>query len=364
MSAEQQSSNSCPIPAGKVQNRRSDTIDVLKGLGIFFVVTNHCFARTTRKFGANEVTDDFWLYWVNRFIHFAVPMFLFIACALLTRSLTKTWDLSSYSKSRWRKNVVPYLIASLGYTLLSAGTWTIDATFFRNLGVNILTGKGYFHLYFTVVLIQAAIAVPILVYFLKKGRLTWPIALATGLCLQLIFFVLQRELWRFERPGSLLVWYCVPVLLGLAVGTDKELTQRLHPHRWVLLTSSILLGVIYSTISALPLKGVAISSDAINGAYSAYSGLLGISFWVLASEYPKGRIRTQLAELGRHSLPLFLIHPLLMHLLGGPRMTELLSRVPAAGVIYWICILVGSFALAKAILKTTIGRRAIGEDPV
>lgn len=340
--------------------RRLDSIDVLKGFGILFVVTNHCFARTTRKFAGSEVTDDSLLYFINRFIHFAVPLFLFVSCALLTSSLLKRYELGRYAKSRWRKNVVPYIIASLGYFGLMAGQVSAETAhgpyqFLEQL----LTGKAYFHLYFTVVLIQAAVAVPIFVRFLRGRTLDWRWTLLVALALQWATFYFQRDVLQASRPGSLLIWYWVPLLLGLAVASDPGLKERLKPHRWQLLVGAIVLGVAYSIVSVWDGSG----SDWINGFYALYTGILAITLWVSVDEFPRGWVRTLLAALGQISLPVFLVHPAIMHYLGGPRVTSWIGQLPGAGFWYWALVLGLSVLAARHILHFALGRYLLGESP-
>lgn len=336
---------------------------MLKGLGILFVITNHCFARGTRKFGTGPITEDPILYFGNRFIHFAVPLFLFISCALLTRSLVKSFDIPTYSKNRWRKTVVPYLVASLAYYLLTSWPALNSVEAYRDLVVQVLTGKAYFHLYFTVVLIQASILVPLLMKFVRSRVLEWRHALFLAMILQWAVFQLQREILQTERPGSFIFWYLVPLFLGVAVGTDQGLKERLKPSsRWLFWTS-VFFGLAYSSASIVHLFGWSASSDLINGLYSAYTGVLAITLWVVCDHLPRGKSRVLLSRLGRVSLPLFLIHPAIMYLMGGPRITAVLAPIPGAGVIYWFIVLAVSYLCAILLLRLRLGRLLLGEPP-
>ena len=131
---------------------RDDAVDVIKGIGIFFVATNHCFSRTARKFLGVEVTEDLVLYAINRAIHFAVPVFLFVSCAMLARSFTARPDMRRYATARFRKTIVPYVVASILYYFLVFGTlWPPT---WPDLLARTATGRAHFHLYFTIVLIQ------------------------------------------------------------------------------------------------------------------------------------------------------------------------------------------------------------------
>ena len=341
---------------------RSDAIDVLKGLGIFFVVLNHCFARGSRKFLGIPVTDDFWLYAVNRTIHFAVPMFLFVSSLLLAQSLSRTWNPARYFYARWRKTAIPYLVASVAYSALFSGFPWNSADGWNRLGVQILTGKASFHLYFTVVLIQASVAIPLLVLWVGKKRFPWAAAFVVGVGLQVLIYWAQRQWLHWERPGSIILWYAVPLLLGLSIGLDPGAKASVRACRkWILLLV-ITSGFAYVATSVSVFSGRSASSDSINVAYAIYTGSLALWLWTLADKYPSGIARSMLNGLGRASLPLFLIHPAVMYALGGPKITAIIQSLPAPLFVFWLLTLFISFVLAKGILLTRVGRWVLGES--
>lgn len=333
----------------------------MKGIGILFVVLNHCFARGSRKFLDIRVTDDPWMYGINRAIHFAVPLFLFISCALLARSLANSYDLKRYAKARWRKTVIPYLVASFAYSTLYLGAPWGDRWRLPRFLSELALGKASFHLYFTVVLIQVSVAIPILVALTRRRPWNFPLVAAIVVVSQVAVYELQRQVFRFTYPGSTILWYIAPLLIGMAVGLCKDSTVRLRAYvPWYLLgAAASLAGYIY--VSILPLLGGPASSDMMNASYAAYSAFLSLLLWTLVPTWKWERGRRFFRSLGVVSLPLFLIHPAVMHFLGGPRATGVLASIPGGIVLYFLVTLGVSYLLAVGLYKTRIGQMILGQ---
>lgn len=341
---------------------RQDGIDFLKGFGIFFVVTNHCFSRGSRKFLGTPVTEDIALYALNRAIHFAVPMFLFVSCVLLAKSLAKNFDLQRYSYSRLRKSVVPYVAASLCYFVLTNWTQREKIQVLPEIARQVFVGKAYFHLYFTVVLIQVSILMPALVKLLRTLKYSWRLIAIVAVVLQIIAFSLQRHWLHLDRPGSVFIWYLVPILLGAALGcqmfTVEDLKKDLVPLQ--VITATALLTYVLSSIA--PLLGWSTPSDLINGSYAIFTAGFALWLWVVVPDKPQGAFRTVFSSLGAISLPVFLVHPAIMHILGGPRISPLLGSGATSLLIYWAITLVASYAAAKLGLRVSWIRWILGES--
>jgi surface polysaccharide O-acyltransferase-like enzyme len=338
---------------------RNDAVDVIKGIGILFVVTNHCFARTSRKFLGVEVTEDLALYAINRAIHFAVPVFLFVSCALLARSFAKRSEVLPYARSRFRKTAIPYLIASILYYFLVFGTLAPDT--WADLSHRIITGRAHFHLYFTIVLIQISVIVPLLVKGLATRKLPWQFAALGAVVLQVAMYTIQREWLQWERPGSVFLWYLVPIFLGVAVGRDRGATDDIQRSTPLLGGIAVVSMAAYVWSSVAPLRGAEASSDLINLTYALFTAALALVLWAAAPTWPTGRLRTYLRKLGEVSLPLFLVHPAIMFLLGGPRITSLLKLLPGPMLVYWALTLTMSYGFAVIATKLRLGQIILGQ---
>jgi surface polysaccharide O-acyltransferase-like enzyme len=353
-----------PAPKNEQKVQRNEAIDVLKGIGITFVLLNHSFARGSRKFLGTSVTEDPILYAINRAIHFAVPVFLFISCALLARSLAKRFDVGKYAKSRARKTLVPYLVASLLYFLWSNGNPFTSAWDLQRLGVNLVTGKASFHLYFTVVLLQAGVAIPFLISLSNGRKWSIPVAFGAGIAAQLAIYSAQRAWFGWQNPGSVLLWYILPLVLGIAVGMDTESTEKLKK-RLPLLGIATLVGlVVYVWVSVGKFYGHPGTSDQINGSYAVFTATLSLFLWTVSSEWPKGVARSYFNAIGRVSLPVFLVHPFVMSLAGGPRLTNVFLAVPGGWLLYFLTIVAVSYGFAIVFSKLGVGRWVLGQGPL
>lgn len=341
---------------------RNDAIDVLKGIGIFFVVANHCFARGSRKFLDAEVTETIGLYAINRAIHFAVPMFLFISCVLLAKSLAKNFDLKRYSLARFRKTVIPYIVASVSYYLLILYSNGSSQFSWGDLVRQMAYGKAYFHLYFTVVLIQVSVAIPFLVRYFHCRKFGWVTIALGAMALQMVIYTLQRTIFHFERPGSIILWYVVPVLLGSALGASSFNIDDLAKYSGTLKWTTLLAGALYVLSSIAPLLSFPTSSDMINGSFVAFTASVAMLLFVHAPRFPMGTSRKLFARLGQVSLPLFLVHPAIMHFLGGPRVSVLLGDGPGSLFVYWVLTLLLSFGIGALATRFGPFRLILGES--
>jgi surface polysaccharide O-acyltransferase-like enzyme len=348
------------VPESGARVHREDAVDVVKGFAIFFVILNHCLARTSRKYLDREVTGDTALYFVNRLIHFAVPTFLFITCLLLTQSLLKNSDLRRYASARFRKTLVPYLLACFSYTMLYSGWPFLNFDSTRAFLERTISGQLAFHLYFTVVQIQVAVALPILVQAVRRPFRTLGFAILFGLILQALVLVLQREVLGLPRPGSFIGWYVLPITLGFTLALAPELADRARRHRshygWLALVS----GVVYASVSA-GLPGA--TSDMISLSFSLFSGLVGLAIYFYSLDVPTGGLRTAWATLGQISLPVFLVHPAVMHLLGGPTITRSMARIPFSPIFFWLATLGLSVLAGLGLTRSRIGRVLLGDWP-
>lgn len=362
--ADESAHGSSPSPQPTSAVQRNEAIDVLKGIGITFVLLNHSFARGSRKFLGTSVTDDPILYAINRAIHFAVPVFLFISCALLARSLAKRFDLGKYARSRVRKTLVPYLVASLLYFLWSNGNPFTTAWDWQRLGVNLLTGKSSFHLYFTVVLLQAGVAIPFLISLSNGRKWSIPVAFGAGIAAQLAVYAAQRAWFGWQNPGSVLLWYILPLVLGIAVGMDTASTEKLRKHLPMLGLATVAGLAIYVWVSVGKFYGHPGTSDQINGSYALFTATLSLFLWTVSSEWPKGIARTYFNAIGRVSLPVFLVHPFVMSLAGGPRLTNIFLAIPGGWFLYFLTIVSISYGFAIGFSKLGVGRWVLGQGPL
>lgn len=358
---------------------RRTVFDVLKGVGILEVIVHHSLGHAGRKF-AEEGTLEWWsLRLVNRVLHFAIPLFLLVSAALLTQSLVKRPDWKRFTHRRVARTLWPYLLWTAVYLafrflVLRVGndTWIAQYDYpivgtltgpqmfvdLNELARELIWGKAYFHLYFMVVLLQLAIVLPLVIA--GSRRLAWGFGATAAAAAggQIAVFFLQRHLLQVATPASMAIWYVPSILLGVWVGVDMERWNAAWPRVKGPLLAATLPGLALYLGCAIALeRGAAVDSILFNAAFSLYT--IGVSLLLLghAPRIARTGLGAFLAKFGRVSLPMFLVHPIFLHYLGGPRISKLLNLlpVPALGTILVV------LALSYAFARLTMGLRL---DPV
>lgn len=315
-------------------------LDAARALGIVLVVGLHCAGRTSRTFEIKFSGSWWFLFGCARFADFAVPMFLAISAFLWARSSATGWK-------RVAGAVWPYAVWSILFAAPKifhdlrhpSGTkpWTyVDIA---------VWGKAAFHLYFLSVLIQSALLFPA-VKRLVAGR-TFLQALLIAVSLQGAVLVVQSLVqWPgfqrglFPYPGATAFWYLLILIpaawLGAHAPLDREKVKRLV---WVTGPAALVLLALHLWAQAQEALGRSVNGYLENGAQQAYTlaaTLFVLTLFDLREGDLQGRIRSVAAWLGASTLPIYLLHPIAMNLLGGPRIHRFLAILPLAPVGYLI----------------------------
>ena len=232
-------------------------IDLFRGLTILEVVTHHttgmAFRYTTPGTLEHEVLSV-----LNRTLHFAVPAFMFLSATLLTASLLKRFDARTYFTRRVVRGGWPYLLWSVLYALWYV--WTEQRppevltdpakwTFY------LLYGKASYHLYFLLVALEAYFILPLLLP-LARRKPGIPLVFLVGVVVQLGLFLLNRHVLKFQFPASTILWYMLPVLLGVGVGANlRTFPDWWRRHWWLLVGLMLLAYAAYLPTSLANLRG-------------------------------------------------------------------------------------------------------------
>lgn len=351
-----------------VEDRRT-VFDVLKGIGILEVIAHHSLGHAGRKF-TEEGSIEWWsLRLVNRTLHFAIPLFLLVSAALLTQSLLKRPDWRRFAQRRVSRTLWPYLLWTGVYLLfrwrvlqVGSDTWIAEYTYpligtlrgpqmfvdLNELWRELVWGKAYFYLYFMVVLLQLAIVLPLVIAFSR--RLAWGFgrtaAAAAGL--QIAMFFLQREVLHVLTPASMVLWYVPSVLLGVWIGIDMDRWKARWSGVRLPLAAALAVGFPAYMACAITLeRGGSMNSIVFNSAYSIYTIAASLLLFGLAPSIAAVKAGGFLALFGRVSLPMFLVHPMILHWLSGPRITAALNLLPVPAVGTIILATVASYAFAR-----------------
>lgn len=335
-----------PPRADRTRADRSLAIDAVKGVGILEVVAHHSLGQSASLFAKK---GD-WAWTTMRAIawatNFAIPLFLLLSAMLLAGSLLKQPDVPRFVGRRVSRTLWPYLAWTAIYWLLRFRTnpHTFDNP--RKLAVEALTGKAMYHLYFMVILLQLSVAVPFVVAALRGRRVGFPAILLVSAALQLAFFLLNRVPGlTVSSPGSLLTWYVGPLLLGVWIGLNREDWAEAWRREWPLLTFvAVVTGVAFAALSVRNELKLPIESLTYNGLSVLFRVAASLALLGAATPLAATRLGPLLAALGRYSLAIYLVHPAILKLLGGPRISHVFGHLPAPAL--WTILTVTALSYA------------------
>ncbi|MGV3618340.1 MAG: acyltransferase family protein [Fimbriimonas sp.] len=303
-------------------------------------------------------------------LHFAIPLFLLASAVLLTGSLLRNPDWPRYTKRRFTRTLWPYFLWSVAYlgfrlAFLRVGSDTewITRSYpllgtvsgprvlvdIPTLVADLAWGKVYYHLYFLVVLLQLAVLLPFVILSVRGPRLSFGAAVLGAVVGQIAVFLLQSLWLRVPYPASLVLWYVPSLVVGAWIGAHREAWTAIWPRTrgWIALGASV--GAAIYLPSAIAMQsGRNIDGLLFNLGFSAYAFGVALLLLGYAPQIAETRIARYLAPLGRVSLAVFLIHPAILHLLSGPRITAILDRLPVSPLWSTLSVLVISYALARA----------------
>src|SRR5688572_1913727 len=311
----------------------------------------------------------------NRLLHFAIPTFLLVSALLLARSLSKSEkpNIARYFDRRVVRTLRPYIVWSFAYLFARAyivkvgsdihpytvnlpGDWSITGpnVFLdpAELKYYFLWGKAYFHLYFLSVLLQLSIVLPLIVWLMKRARPTFAAVVVASLFLQFAAYLLQANVWRSPHPASTLAWYVPPLLIGTWLGMNwkswPDLWER--SKKWFL-ACAVFSGVPYLWLSSLEFQNVTVSNLAHNASLATYGTTMALVLLGLSGSFKTdGKVAAILASLGMISLPLFVIHPAILHLMGGPTISSILDAIPGSPLIVLGLVLGVTLAITRILI--------------
>jgi len=335
---------------------RLTAIDTFRGLTILEVVGHHTTGMALRYAEAGTLAHEALLV-INRTLHFAVPAFVFLSAVVLTRSLLKRFEPGRYFWRRLTRGGWPYLLWTALYALWYV--WTGQRTPETLTDPErwqywLLYGKGSFHLYFLLVALEVYVVLPLL---LPLARLRPPITvmLGVGLAAQFGVYLLNREVLRLPFPASTVLWYLLPVLLGLGVGARlDEFQEWWRRRRWAVVPLLALAYVLYLPVALAYLRGDSVTPVVYSSLSWSFTALTALTLLGLAYRLQQrpGPLIRAIATLGTVSLPIYLIHPAVL---------QALERLfPPDGDPVRLALTVAAFALVALLLPAWIGRRLLG----
>ncbi|MCW5943027.1 MAG: acyltransferase [Fimbriimonadaceae bacterium] len=364
---------------------RERAFDAAKGVLILAVVLHHCSTLGARL-GTVEGSKTWWAIQLgSRALHFAVPTFLLLSMLLLARSEAgrERLEWGRFYRRRLEGLVVPYLVWWGIYVAVrlfvfrdSHDARTVSATWFgwhfqtyallsspRNLLFSLVFGKAWFHLYFLAVLIQAAAAFPVM-FLAVRGRFrSLPSILITATVLQFGVYGIQK-LVRFPTPASTFLWYLPALLVGVWLGTRREsLREQLAAWRPLLAVVAAASLAAYFWFGFLSLTGRSFESVWFNWAHQWFAvgtGLLLLDGFLQVRDW---RGWGQLLWLGALSLPIYLLHPILLRFFERPPIRSwVIACAGAAPLVLAGAALLGSLMVTMSLVHARVSRVLFGRS--
>ncbi|WP_334073995.1 acyltransferase [Paenibacillus sp. A14] len=212
---------------------RLPQLDIFRAFAIFSVIQVHAtsYAAGWQALGA----PGFYFYnWMNIFFRIGTSSFIFLSSFVLfynyyekpvNRSL-----IGRFYKKRLTYIILPYILVSFCYFLVVV--WIQKdflnqsfAQLLQSLGVKLLTGTAYTHLYFIFISIQFYILFPLLLGLVqwmrnKKWAAFW--IFPAGLAVQWVFFFWNKYYLELPNKGSYAPSYMSFYMLGAVVAIYFE----------------------------------------------------------------------------------------------------------------------------------------------
>ncbi len=322
-------------PQAPPTNRQHlEWLDLFRGVAILGVIVIHALSRFLREARPGSA-PWYGLAVVHEAAHFAVPGFLLLSAMVNTASLLRRSSLRGYFLSRAQTVLWPYLLWSVIYL---AYTHTQHAFRWRDAPAMVLWGRGYFHLYFLWVLLQLLLLLPLLVRLVRRQPPFAPVALA-AVVLTLGVYAANRYAVHNPNFSRSVFWYVPVVALGLWLGSPLALlSQRLRRAAPWAAALTVAGFALYAPLSIQAQRGQPVNTFLYQVGEWIYSSSASLLLLALCSRWSGTGPLTRLMDaVGRWSLPIYLVHPLVLRLMDfGPRYTRAAGLYPSA-LLYIVC---------------------------
>jgi surface polysaccharide O-acyltransferase-like enzyme len=307
---------------------RVESLDVFRGWMILAVVGIHVTGAAMNVRGIEFITSDAMLV-LNRTLQFAVPGFLFMTALVFGMQFRdREFRAREFYSKRWRGVIVPYVVWTAVYILWHvSGPGTIHQLVeVRRWMTLLVEGKGFYHLYFLIVVIQFYAILPGVLWCLRRVDMRRPASVVAWIvavmAVQVGWYWLNRTTLRIGNIGSIVFSYSAVLGIGALAGRllpEIKTSALVLPTKWLGLSLG---AVIVSWGWCVPTWFAALRQQPVN-AFSAQASLwvyaLAWSALVLVAclvaesiRKPDSRVYRLLLVLGSSSMQIYLLHPMLL----------------------------------------------------
>lgn len=173
-------------------------IHLIRALSCLMILLIHVTAAT---YYFHDQQHVWYTLALNQLCRYGICLFMLISGFLLFyHNKRKGYDAKTYWRSRTMKVVVPFLICTIFYQIITYTTIGISPIFlsFEYFYQMLFLGKGFYHLWFLSVMIQFYTLFPLLQKAANKKK-QWHILLVTACIVQLLFLKLLPHYLHWEK---------------------------------------------------------------------------------------------------------------------------------------------------------------------
>jgi surface polysaccharide O-acyltransferase-like enzyme len=357
-----QASDAVPVK----QKVRLDFLDAAKGLGILGVMLLHSTGNSSHALLQPD-TSGWWLdTFINRFLSFAVPMFLCVSAFLWARGSAGKPGFWTGTGRRFCAILFPYTVWSVLFILwqhYSEGIAFHSLLSKRSIYNDIFWGKAYFHLYFLAILLQAALLFPFMNWVATRTRFL--VCLTVSIFCQAIVFYAQSKLDLFRFPGSSPFWYVTSFMPAVWLGAHWTIPeQKLRKLFWSCSALGVVSGAAYLWLQTLDLMKTNHWGVFENPVLQVF--VFGAAFALIAGLALLHRFESLLWRwlcwFGAASLPFYLIHPMVLHFLGGPMVSPFLKGIPAGAILSYAMLIIATFLVTMVLSISKLDKLLFGRS--
>ncbi|MEW5883587.1 MAG: acyltransferase [Armatimonadota bacterium] len=347
--------------------RRDLTFDILKGIAILEVVTHHVLGMAARRYVEEGTAGWLLVVMLNRVLHFAVPTFLLVSALLLARSLSKhdepNWWL--FLKRRVLRTGYPYLVWTALY--LAVRGWDTDL----GLTQTLIWGKAWYHLYFLAILLEVSLLFPLLFLLLRAWRPDFTRLLVAAAAVQGFVYVFNYYTRILPYPGSSALFYLFPVFVGAWLGMNwQQWPQVWGKWKFRILQAMAVSLALYLLAEVLLLSSVPVGRQPYFTLFRLHPALLllystaaALFLLRVAQDMAEhSSLRAMFAQIGDRSLAIFLVHPAVVFLVQGPRVTAFLNNLPLTTLWALLLVFSVSWAIVEGLERMRLSRLLFARD--
>lgn len=281
------------------------------------------------------------LYWavlvLNRLTQFVVPTFLFVTVLVFALSANRWPGWARYTRSRLLQLVWPYLLWTALYFGFQALTGVAEPTtnwLSRYLIVGLLSGKGYFHLYYLLIALQVAAVLPFLQLW-PWSRWPLPWVILGAWTAQFGLYALNASVLHMRSVGSSVLWYVFPLALGLALGSEPGRFETFwHRFRPLISVLALLATSWYLPLGIAEVRGTPLTALNYSLGNWTFTSLVAVMVSGFSMDLASRRAWPRLQRLGQASLQVYLLHPALLWGLARIGFSSTAALIPLVMVLY------------------------------